>query len=342
MPNECNSGESRSSELKMEIVTIIDVAIALDRLNLPVPSRSEMEAISAVCRDQFRAALQACIDGNDVDGTQRSLLINVFFSLSPKVADALKHVGKVLSSEDLVRIALYRPTRFHSAITIVLQRGHEKRAEALSYLDHLVNHRPWQQEVLEGKPSACAVRVPDHNEPELPSPPPVPDPGAEDGLSTEKKRAFRSHHVYGSDYALCFNVSSSPDGTPSVMVDASSVISSGSYDWDNALHIMLDVREVGSVLAVFRKRRKEVEFRSHGRRRDKSFALVNQGGHFFCRVSAGVSKKPVRSVKILPHDALKVSLIFMEQLLLAYKHLPSNEVMALAMAVNEVNDHAAQ
>jgi len=44
----------------------------------------------------------------------------------------------------------------------------------------------------------------------------------------------------------------------------------------------------------------------------------------------------MRAVKILPHDAVQVAVLFLEQLLLAYPHLPAGEVLALARAVNTI------
>ena len=174
------------------------------------------------------------------------------------------------------------------------------------------------REEAKGKPAAQHV-------------PPSPPPSA----PAEK---YRSHHVYGADYALCFNASVAPDGTPAVMVDAAAANGQRSYDWGNAIHILLDVREIACVLAVFRRWRTQVEFSAHGKRNDKAFSIAWQGAHFFCKVSARVDHKPTRAVKILPHDAVQVAVLFLEQLLLAYPHLPAGEVLALARAVNTIDD----
>lgn len=149
---------------------------------------------------------------------------------------------------------------------------------------------------------------------------------------------FRSHHVYGSDYALCFNASTSQDGKPTIMVDAAVANGQRSYDWKNAIHIMLDVREVACVLAVFRKWRPAVEFSAHGKRNDKAFSLEWQGKHFFCKVAARMDHKPVRAVKIMSHDAIQVAMLFLEQLLLAYPNVPPAEVLELARSVNSVDE----
>ena len=70
------------------------------------------------------------------------------------------------------------------------------------------------------------------------------------------------------------------------MVDAAVSTGPKSYDWKNAVHVWLDVNEVGAVLAVFRRWRKGIEFGAHGSQNDKSFSIEFQGQHFFAKVSA--------------------------------------------------------
>lgn len=307
------------------IRTTNDVLKALTDLALPLVDQRALSTISSLCRERFLTALLTCKSGRDVDGQARGFLENVLTLCSESTQAILSTEGIAASTEDLIQIALFRPKRFRSALSILVEPSSSRRNEAIEYLRSIVGTKPWKisphpdeqySECSGGSRSAVGK-------------PQRPLSNLNNGIPI-----YRSHHVYGSEFALCFNASQAPDGVPAVMVDAACILPSKQADWSNATHIMLDVREIGSVLAVFRRRRRGVEFKFHGKQRDKSFLLENQGAHFFCRVQR---QRSVRAVQILPHDALKVSLLFSEQLLLAYPHLPSDLVLDMAMSVNDID-----
>ena len=126
------------------------------------------------------------------------------------------------------------------------------------------------------------------------------------------------------------------------MVDAAVSSGTKSYDWKNALHIWLDINEVGAVLAVFRRWRKGIEFNAHGAANDKSFAIEFQGQHFYAKVqSRKSSSHPTRAVKILPTDATEVSILFLTQLADSYPAIPLNELLATVRATHQIGDATA-
>ncbi|MEC4718165.1 hypothetical protein RY831_03330 [Noviherbaspirillum sp. CPCC 100848] len=356
------------------IATAKDVVAAVAAIGLPLPGRPALEAISAHCRDTFLEALRACVTKKDSDGAKRAYVENVLACLDPSVAATLKALNLNAEPSELIGIAGFRPARFRSAIAVASDVAHERHEEAVQFLRVLVEMKPWlepsatQPQNTGGSiydipgmppdPHAPVVTQPaDTSQNERRRPAPVasnevqesptgrhvqaashPAQQATNSPSEATMEKFRSHHVYGSDFALCFNASTSMDGKPSIMIDAAAANGQRSYDWKNAIHIMLDVREVTCVLAVFRKWRPQVEFSAHGKRNDKSFSLAWQGPHFYCKVSARMDHKPVRAVKIMSHDAIQVAMLFLEQLLLAYPNVPASEVLELARSVNTFDD----
>jgi hypothetical protein len=139
-------------------------------------------------------------------------------------------------------------------------------------------------------------------------------------------------HGYGSNAALCFNAADY-QGTPGVVIDAAVSVGPHSYDWRNAAHIGLRPVELASVFAVFRRATPQAVFNNPGPRNDKRFLLQAQNGHYLARVSAG-RDFPVCAVKVIPTDAHAVSVLVLEQLLLAHPNLPPGAVMDLALSVN--------
>ncbi len=126
------------------------------------------------------------------------------------------------------------------------------------------------------------------------------------------------------------------------MVDAAMQTGPKTYDWKNAVHVWLDINEVGAVLAVFRRWRKGVEFSAHGAQNDKGFSIEFQGQHFFAKVTAKkASSGAVRAVKILPSDAMSVSILFLTQLAESYPMIPLNELLATVRATHQIEDAAA-
>lgn len=356
------------------IATAKDVVAAVAAIGLPLPGRPALEAISAHCRDTFLEALRACVTKKDSDGAKRAYVENVLSCLDPSVAATLKALDLNAEPIDLIGIAGFRPARFRSAIAVASDVAHERHAEAVQFLRDLVEMKPWL-EPSATQPQNTGASI--YDIPGMPADPhaPVASQPADTSPNDRRRPApvasnevqerptgrnvqaaaypaqqvtnspseattekFRSHHVYGSDFALCFNASTSMDGKPSIMIDAAAANGQRSYNWKNAIHIMLDVREVTCVLAVFRKWRPHVEFSAHGKRNDKSFSLAWQGPHFYCKVSAKMDHKPVRAVKIMSHDAIQVAMLFLEQLLLAYPNVPASEVLELARSVNTFDD----
>ena len=309
--------------------TTREVAAAISSLGFQ-PSAVTLETISRFCREEFLEHLARCISAQDNDETSKKFVGNLIRCLSPDTLTRLKAIVPTVLPDQVVPLARQIPTRLLSAIEAASDPVHAKHSEALAFLQ---------------------AKFPSHGD--TPSLPPAPPEGLqpEDHARRQPEpptraqgsqgKPYHSCHVYGSSYALCFNATTR-DGAPGVMVDAAVANGPKSYDWRNAIHIWLNVNEVGAVLAVFRRWRKGVEFGSHGAQNDKSFSIEFQGAHFYAKVAARKAPNdPTRAVKILPTDATAVSILFLTQLADSYPAIPLTELLATVRATHQ-SEHAGQ
>jgi len=300
------------------LATLGEITAAIAAKGLPAVGKDAIAAISRYGRDEFRGSLSMLLSEKDIDGRHRQFLHKLLCCLTQEAQTSMQDIGLSPSLDELVQMALKKPVRLASAITAGHDPTHPSHAEAKKYLAKI-----FTPPSLPAMPLTSSTETPTQN----------PERGApqQRNLSNNQleKQCFRSAHVYGGNFALCFNASIDKEGRPGMMVDAAVSTGPRAYDWPNAIHIWLDEREIASTLAVFRHWRNEVEFKAHGQANDKSFSMEFQHPHYYCKVSASKLKdnNRVRSVKIMPLDANKVSLLFLEQLLRAYPNVPSKEVL---------------
>ncbi|MCC6657405.1 MAG: hypothetical protein IT512_04390 [Rhodocyclaceae bacterium] len=310
------------------LATLGDITTALDAQKFPKVDKTVISAISRTGREEFLGNLAACVSGQDSDGSRRNYLQGLLCCLTDEALAALRALQLNPELDDLVRIAAKTPARLATAIAAAHDLAHPRNAEAKEYLKAVLVPPPPPAAETPAAPLPPASAEDNQAPPESPIGPPPEE-------SAPSSVRFRSAHVYGSNYALCFNAGIGRDQRPGIMVDAAVSNGPRAYDWRNAIHIWLNEKEVACVLAVFRRWRKSVEFSAHGAANDKTFILVHQDGHFFCKVSATKEPKDkVRAVKIIKLDANEVSILFLEQLLLAYPQLPPSEVLEQVRLIN--------
>ena len=318
-----------------------DVATAIASLGLASPTAPALAAISRACRADFLAALSACVTRKDPDGAHRQTLSNLIDITAPKTFDALKALGLEAPPDVLVAIARRAPTRFFSALEVASNPAHERAAEARTVVTNMLAAAmcpasppapATPQTPGDGAAPASAGQAPDGNDG------PVQSQREEEMLADKD---FRSAHAYGKSYGLCFNAAVGKHSRqPGIMVDACTVTEANGKrkaNWQDAVHIMLDAREVAFLYAVLRKHRRAVEFAAHGPKNDKSFSIERQGAYFFAKVSA--KGMGVRAVKIEPKDALAISILCFQQVVLAYPSVPPGEIIALIRTLS--SDDAA-
>ncbi|KAB2917111.1 MAG: hypothetical protein F9K30_18415 [Dechloromonas sp.] len=325
--------------------TAREVATALSSLGFK-PSSETIQTISRTCRDQFLDHLSKCITGQDAEGQSKKAISNLLRSLSPDALNRLKQITPNVTPEMIVPVALKAPTKLLSAIDAASNPKHERHTDAKTFLATIFplqsnDETPPAEPAPEESPPAKRVDA------AAPDDRPIGDSAplarsrqtqAAQRPATDKK--YHSCHVYGSGFALCFNATEWED-KPGVMVDAAVSIGPKAYDWKNAIHVWLDVNEVGAVLAVFRRWRKGIEFGAHGSQNDKSFSIEFQGQHFYAKVSAKkAGNQPTRAVKIMPTDATAVSILFLTQLAESYPAIPLNELLATVRATHQISDAA--
>lgn len=117
-------------------------------------------------------------------------------------------------------------------------------------------------------------------------------------------------HTYGQQGALCWEAECNRRGEPTIAVDAALAIGERSYDWKRKVRLQLTVEELCEVAAVLLGMAPRCQALFHGTKKNKQLSLENQGTHFFVRVNEGVRTV---SVKLLPREAVRVSLLCLRQ-----------------------------
>lgn len=318
--------------------TARDVSAALITLGYQA-SGETIGAISRNCRVEFLDALSRCITDNDPDAVGRKLIDTLMRSLAPASVKKLQTIVPTATIDMIVPVARTVPTRFLSAIDAANEEGHARQEDAKAYLRSIFEAPAPADAPPSPPPAATGTAQANTSAPAQVAPSTRSAP-SQPPAAAAKDAKYKSVHVYGGSYALCFNAGEWK-GELGVMVDAAASSGPKTYDWDNALHIWLDLNEVGAVLAVFRRYRKGIEFRAHGAQNDKAFSIEFQDTHFFAKASSSkAAQHPTRAVKILPTDATAVSLLFMQQLVDAYPAIPAAELLATVRATHQPGNNA--
>lgn len=316
------------------IATAREVSAAIASLGYQA-SAETLGAISRNCRDEFLGHLSRCVTGQDADGASLKVIDNLLRALSPDSMAKLKAIIPEVTVDMVVPIVRTVPAKLLSAITAASDATHANHAAAAAYLRSVFASPPAAPASSQQAPEQSTERDARSN------PPAERESAAPATTGSANQKEYKSVHVYGGSYALCFNAGEW-EGKPGIMVDAAASDGPKSYDWKNATHIWLNVNEIGAVLAVFRRWRKGVEFNAHGAQNDKSFSIEFQGQHFFAKLMAKkASTHPARAVKILPTDATAVSVLFLHQLVAAYPAIPVAELMATVRATHQIDNAAA-
>lgn len=309
-----------TSDHQPALATFNQVTNALSSLGL----EATPEAIARIrkhCREEFLGMLQSSLNNRDDNDPGRDAIKNLLRALSPALEKQVKEIVPNVPTDLLIEAALKRPKALFAAIELATTSGHPRESEARAFLRSLLGYN--SVETGNGTQEA----VPDETiagQRKQPSDPATP--------LGPRSANYLCHHVYGSNYALTFNATDW-NGAPGVMVDAAAANKAKTYDWKQAIHIWLNINEVGALLAVFRRWRPSVEFKSHGASMDKSFSLELQDRHFFAKVTAKkASTNPVRGVQIRREDATAVSLLLLTLLQRSYPAIPLSELLATVRA----------
>ena len=325
----------------IEFKSLRAVTQAIDSVGLSVTPET-LAAVQKNCKEPFLQHLACCVAKEDPEGKHKKYLETMLKCLDSQTLAHLQDIVPDATVDDVAVAAKSGPVRLMSVLGIALEPSNERYGEAVAWLKDIAGCSKAQDQgsLAKAQVSPAPSEPPPARAPE-PQQPPVrtgraPDKPPEPDRSSQ---TYQTHHVYGSNFALCFNAAEWK-GEHGIMVDAASANGTRSYDWKNAIHIWLPPQEVAAVVAVFRKWRKSVEFSAHGSQNDKSFALEFQSPHFFAKVSAKVEVGKTRAVKIQPQDATAVSILFLRQLGEAYKGIPLTEILATVRATLQMENAA--
>lgn len=111
---------------------------------------------------------------------------------------------------------------------------------------------------------------------------PLPEPRAS---LPSQSQGFSSYSIYGSNAALCFNLTEK-DGRKTINVDAAPILGGQRrFDWQNKIALLVTESELPFLLAVLYGWLPEFEGKFHGQQKNKSFKVVNQQGKIFFSLS---------------------------------------------------------
>lgn len=319
-----------------KLASLAEVQTALASLGFQV-SQETLSIISRTCRDAFLENLSAAMATQDPEDPARKFVANLVRCLSPQTLSKVEQIAQGVSHDRLVALAIATPVRFLSAIDVALDPVNPRQNDARRFVVDSLTVMPPGQSMAQQQPPAPAQR------PAAPPPPPAQSTQAGNeshGQQTQPPRTFDTHHVYGSNAALCFNADSY-QGKRGIMVDAAAQAGTRAYDWKNAIHLWLDINEVGAVISVLRRWRKSIELSAHGAQNDKAFSIEFQGGHFFAKISVRKSGAGVvRGVKLLPKDATAVCILLLKQLAAEYPTIPLDELLETVRATHQLDNAA--
>ena len=327
-----------------KFTSLREVTATIEALGLAV-TPAALAAIQKNGKEPFLQHLSCCAANDDQEGKHKKYLEALFKCLDTQALALLQDTIPDITVDDVATAATNAPVRLLSTINIAVDPENERRDSAIGWLKELAGCAGKKQnEAAAPEPAAPVMPAPrDVTQPAAsqstePRQQPASSP-AQGEAPVDNAQKFQSHHVYGSNFALCFNATDWK-GEFGIMVDAATANGPKSYDWKKAIHIWLSPVEVAAIVAVFRRWRKSVEFSAHGNQNDKSFAIEYQSSHFFAKVSAKVDAGKTRAVKIMPADATAVSILFLRQLGEAYKGIPLTEILATVRATHQMENAA--
>lgn len=304
-------------------VTLKDVAHRVEQtLGQPI-APDVLQAIAKTCRDDFLVALDQCEQGKPN---------------APKVKEGLASFLACMTQENLEKLKPFVPDANLVVLAPVAKKQGRRLLEALSISSDASNPRRDGAEQFirqlfpQTGPQATRER-PRRESPASSRQPPEPPQGPSDepsrrvsGNSTSPSRND-SMHIYGSNYALCFN-DSVFNGRQGIMVDAAVSRGPRDYAWEDAIHIWLDPAEVAALLAVCRRFTDKAEFSNHGPQNNKSFLIEQQANGYFCRVACGgMSSHGARGARVVPKDMMSLTIFVSKVATKAYPDLSFEQLI---------------
>lgn len=312
-------------------------------IEMEVPARAGLEAISQTEGQKFALALVKVANNEDDGQIQRKYLRSVLQGVSQRTIDALVAARlPVPKMTTLVQIAKTEGTAFANALCIVeMATGDaQETANARSYLENIIDEYGGGeiQDVLPSynvTPTSPLGRGTDQPSPERVSGRDAPevqpitksvvaDPRAqrqeaiiEAAVKAENQFGL-SYKVYGGKAALCFAETKTRTGShATVTIEvAESNGGRGDYNWGAKWAFQLTPSELFLVYGLFMGLPEtflQLELVGHGKKNDKSITIAVQGNKFF--VSMAEKGSPKRAVPIPAKDAAIVIAMVGKQIL---------------------------
>lgn len=323
-----------------------EVTSAIDQLGLPKPSREAILAISKACRDAFIASLGACLEGNDGQGEHRRRLEQTLLCVSEATGSALAALGHQIAVEDRALIALSRPQRFLSALGVAADPAHPRQTEAKAFLDGYLGTRGWCAGAAEPPPSPAPA------DPVPAEAPPTGTPASHSGNSPEGPSAGAivpssvpaadedpaTILVHGASTVVRFQALAESQPRGCLRIEQARAIAPR-VDWEHALCLVLEPRQIAACLAVLRRWRGPLCCEAPEGHSAQAFVLVPSGNRFRCAIQPAKegARVPRLGVSLGREEAFSLAVLFLQQLMLARPGMSANEILEHVRAAHSAS-----
>lgn len=145
--------------------------------------------------------------------------------------------------------------------------------------------------------------------------------------------------VFGQSAALTWEIAALADQASSahplctVMIEAAAGDGTGRYGWDDKVVFMLTLRELPQVLGVLMGWSSALEFKFHGKLKNKSLVLVHQDHSLHMRLSDARQRL---SVPVLDADRYALNMLVLSALCVNEPTLDSQAVLSVCRAMTQV------
>lgn len=332
--------------------TLEDAAGFITKIGFATPSDDDMQALHDVCgMKKIGKTLADTLNGENLEES-KTFLSGVLGAIAPSTRKRLVLMGlQIPPTQLLVRIGAVEGAEFTMKVREA-SSGSESNVSARNYIAlTLARFQEEGEDLYSMQYNAsepAAITEIGSIEQNLPVVKNVPieslhpqakddnDPLPEENDSVENG-SFKSAHVYGGGFALCFNACMTKQGIPSISLDAGVENQRGNvsgsqnkrtYNWANKITVQFTARELHLVYAVMMGYMDNFQGAGHGTNNEKWFTLKKQTGRVF--VSVNSRGKPARGVPIKAGDICPVISLLVHQLLAGSPHLTLDQLNLMA------------
>lgn len=328
------------------------VATVMEENKLPMISQAALISVGAMEGDRFKKALVAIANNSDPQDVSKNYVYRVTGLLTNPVIAGLASLGiENIPPSVLIKVGIEQAQEFRAKMSNAMKGDQFAKAWLVEALNKHMD-RPAQASVPASPAPQASSQAPQAGQGSQPAPAPragaapapaaqrpverpapnrqqtshgsnQPYPATAQPANEEGGGQYYSVHLYGKNYALCFQASAMK-GDHSINLDAAKLFEGQrKVDWQNAIHFRFTERELFSLYACLIGLKNEITFSAHGPANDKSFTMKRQQPGFYASCMA--KEMGARGVPFDLDEAVRVLALVTRQLLLNHpEHTPES------------------